>query len=434
MFNHPNPSIPSQTDMPPNHPRALPTSAPSVSAPWVVMLAGVAAAMHIGKMPPAIPALQASLGVSLLEAGFLLSTAQLAGMLMGALMGALTDGMGLRRSLLMGLALMAAASLAGTLATTAHFLLTLRVLEGLGVLLVALPVPSLLRRLVAPALLARHLGWWGAYMPTGTALALLGGPALIHVMGWQGLWGVLAAMTVGMAVWVWRSVPADPAHAPQPVAAPTGSVPSVAAGFVQRLRQTLSRPGPWLVALAFAMYSSQWLAVVGFLPSVYAQAGLDVGTAGALTALVCAVNIVGNVGAGQLLHRGRSPRALLVVGFVTMAACAWLAFHPLTATWPMLRYLACTVFSAVGGLIPGTLFYLAVRVAPSEQTASTTVGWMQQCSSTGQFMGPPLVAWVAHRAGGWHWTWVVTGMACALGLLLVWRLPHHRSPERPPQA
>jgi MFS family permease len=390
--------------------------------------------MHIGKLPPAIPALQASLGVSLLEAGFLLSAAQLAGMLLGAPMGALADGVGLRRSLLAGLVLMAVASVAGMLATSATALLALRALEGLGVLWVALPVPSLLRRLVAPSLLARHLGWWGAYMPTGAALALLGGPLIIDSTGWQGLWATLSALSAAMALGVWRAVPVDPPRPRLPSAHRDAAVARTATGFLWRLRETLSRRGPWVVALAFAMYSSQWLAVVGFLPSVYAQAGVEVTTAGALTAWVCAVNILGNVGAGQLLHRGWSPQRLLVVGFVTMGACTWLAFHPLTVPWPSLRYLACAVFSAVGGLIPGTLFYLAVRVAPSEHTASTTVGWMQQCSSAGQFAGPPLVAWVAHGAGGWHWTWAITGLACALGLLLVRCLPRNRAIHRPPPA
>jgi MFS family permease len=74
------------------------------------------------------------------------------------------------------------------------------------------------------------------------------------------------------------------------------------------------------------------------------------------------------------------------------------------------------MFSMTGGLIPGTLFSLAVRLAPDERTVSTTVGWMQQCSSLGQFAGPPLVAWVASRTGGWQWSWVVTVSCAAAGL------------------
>jgi CP family cyanate transporter-like MFS transporter len=80
------------------------------------------------------------------------------------------------------------------------------------------------------------------------------------------------------------------------------------------------------------------------------------------------------------------------------------------------------VFSLVGGLVPATLFALSLRMAPDNRTVSTTVGWMQQCSSIGQFLMPPLVGWVAKQAGGWQWTWAVTGAGCVCGLLLAGRV------------
>jgi hypothetical protein len=86
---------------------------------------------------------------------------------------------------------------------------------------------------------------------------------------------------------------------------------------------------------------------------------------------------------------------------------------------PALRYAAVLLFSGVGGLIPATLFSLAVRVAPGAHTLSTTVGWVQQWSSLGQFAGPPLVAWVASLAGGWQFTWLATGACSLAGLVLV---------------
>jgi cyanate permease len=172
------------------------------------------------------------------------------------------------------------------------------------------------------------------------------------------------------------------------------------------------------VAGCFALYSSQWLAVIGFLPSVYAQAGVSGSVAGMLTACVCGANIIGNVAAGRWLHQGWTARRLLAMGFISMGGCAWLTFSTVTEGYPLLRFVAVLTFSAVGGLLPGTLFSLAVRVAPSPHTVSTTVGWVQQCSSTGQFFGPPLVAWVAQHAQGWHLTWVVTTSASVLGLVL----------------
>jgi MFS transporter, CP family, cyanate transporter len=382
---------------------------------FIVILSGMVAALHIGKMPSAIPVLRESLGVTLVEAGFLLSMVQFAGMSVGVLVGVATDGIGLRRSVVAGQLILAIASFSGIWAQRPADLLALRALEGLGFLLVVLPAPNLIRQLVPLGELALHLGLWGTYMATGMSTALIGGPAIINALGWHGLWGLLAGASATMALWLFMHVPADrmrqgAAQAQAPAAA--------GEPWWQRLRLTLTRSGPWRVAIAFSMYSSQWLAVIGFLPSIYAQAGLSGQVAGTLTAVACLVNVTGNIAAGRLLHRRVNARHLLYVGFISMALATFLTFGQLTSEAPIVRYVAVLLFSAVGGLIPGTLFSLAVHVAPNERTVSTTVGWIQQCSSSGQFIGPPLVAWVATESGGWHWTWVATGIASIVGLLL----------------
>jgi len=389
-------------------------------AALLVIAAGVAAALHIGKLPPAIPALQAALGLSLVQAGFLLSLVQLAGMSAGVAFGVLADGLGLRRSLVSGLVLLALASALGGVATGAPMLMLLRALEGFGFLLVVLPAPGLVRQLVPTQHLSRAMGVWGAYMPLATASALLLGPLVIEGLGWRAWWWTLAALSALMAWVVLRRVPATGA----------GPRPATLLPWTQRLRHTLAARGPWLLALSFACYSGQWLAVVGFLPTIYAQAGVAPALGGALTALAAGVNIIGNVGAGRLLQRGWRPPRLLAGGFVTMGLAALLAF----GDWgqpPALRYAAVLAFSAVGGLVPGTLFALVVRLAPGEHTLSSTVGWMQQWSAFGQFAGPPLVAWLASRVGGWQYTWVATGLSALLGLLLVQRIAHALATARP---
>ena len=414
-------------------------TARSLDASLLVVLAGVSAALHVGKLPPAIPVLRDALGITLVQAGFLLSLVQLAGMALGLLVGVLADGIGLRRTVITGLLLLALASAWGGTATDANALLLARAAEGAGFLLASLPGPALIRQLVAPARLNARLGLWGTYMPLGTALALLIGPACIAAWGWPAWWWVLAALSLLMAAVVWRCVPADATRTATPAAvaathaagAPaaradsadsadsTGSAGSAgsAALWWQRLVQTLSHRGPWLVSLAFAVYSAQWLAVIGFLPDIYARAGVAPAQGAVLTALAAAVNMLGNLASGRLLQRGVAARQTLTLGYVAMAVGAMLAFAD--AGQPAaLRYSGVLLFSAVGGLIPGTLFATAVRLAPGERTVAPTVGLMQQLSFTGQFLGPPLVAWVAVRAGGWHWTWAVTGLLALGGLLI----------------
>ncbi len=378
-----------------------------IGAAWVVVAAGGVAALQVGKLPPALPALQAELGLSLVQSGFLLSMVQLAGLTLAVFMGVLADGMGLRRSMLRGLLLLALASALGGMAQSVPVLLACRALEGVGFLLVALPAPALIRRLVPGPQLAGMLGVWGAYMPTGTALALLGGPLFIPAFGWGAWWWLFAAVSLAMAAWLMRVAPADPAvqmHA------------SVALWV--RLRRTLGARGPWLVALCFGMYSGQWLAVVGFLPSIYAAAGVSGAALGALTALAAAVNMGGNMASGRLLQRGWLPRSTLWLGFTAMALGSTLAFAAFSQSWPWLRYIGVLVFSGLGGLVPGTLFSLAVRLAPGEQQVATTVGWVQQLSALGQFMGPPAAAALAARAGGWQLTPLFTVACCVAGMVL----------------
>jgi CP family cyanate transporter-like MFS transporter len=83
-----------------------------------------------------------------------------------------------------------------------------------------------------------------------------------------------------------------------------------------------------------------------------------------------------------------------------------------------IKLAAVLVFSGVGGMIPGSLFSLAVKAAPSDDTASTALGWTTQMSMLGQFCMPPVVAALATAHGGWGLSWVVTGGLCIAGVLL----------------
>ena len=217
---------------------------------WVIVLAGVCAALHVGKLPPALPVLQEALGITLVQAGFLLSAVQVASMTLGLAVGLSADSLGLRRSMLVGLSLLSFASISGGFVAHASGLLCLRALEGLGFLLVVMPAPALIRRTVDASQLSGRMGWWGTYMPTGSALALLLGPWVIAGLNWSAWWWLLGAVAALAGVAVWLCVPDVPPPAPAQNAGNDA--------WPQRLALTLQSPGPWLVALTFAVYSSQW--------------------------------------------------------------------------------------------------------------------------------------------------------------------------------
>ncbi|MFN7120611.1 MAG: MFS transporter [Hydrogenophaga sp.] len=205
----------------------------------IVLAVGVTSALHIGKLPVAIPVLRDALQLTLVQAGFLLSLVQLAGMTLGLAVGLTADRLGPRQVMLIGLVLLALGSVVGALAPGTGVLLLSRVVEGVGFLLSVLPAPGLLRRRVRHApTLSRALGWWGAYMPLGTALALLLGGVLMDQVGWRGTWVALSVLSLGSAVLLARRVAPDEASA----AAKSGLA---AVAWGPRLRKTLTAPGPW---------------------------------------------------------------------------------------------------------------------------------------------------------------------------------------------
>lgn len=377
---------------------------------YLVVLAGVTTALHIWKLPPALPKLQAELGLSLVQSGFLLSLVQMAGMMLGLLMGLFAEKIGLRRCLLLGLLLLSLASAAGAVFVDKTLMLVFRAIEGCGFLMVAMPGPALLRRLVTPNQLARLLGVWGSYMPIGAVVVLLAGSWLLSMADWRVLWWLLAIVTLVVLALAWRMLPSDPPRLARDKRSSAWRI----------VRSTLGSENIWLVALCFGFYAAQWISVIGFLPTIYALAGVSGPVAGVLTAVVAGSNALGCYGAGRLLHRGISARTLMIAGYVTMAVTTFVAFG--LSVPVLVQFLMVLVFSSIGGLIPTTLIVLVIKLAPSPETTSTSIGWMQQISAAGQFAGPPVVAWVATLAGGWASTWIFTGLCALIGIGMTLRL------------
>lgn len=377
-----------------------------------LVIVGISAALHVWKLAPALPALQNELQLSLVESGFLLSSVQIGGMSLGLMIGLFAERIGLKRCIVIGLSILVLGSVASTLTHHKTVVLLCRALEGCGFLMVVLPVPALIKRLVAPQQLSQVMGLWGCYMPMGAVITLWAGSWFLTVGSWRLLWLILGGLSLLFMVLAWRILPRD--------ARTVSTQRTQDHALLHMVSLTLRTKKVWLVAVVFCVYAAQWAGVIGFLPTFYIAGNISGALAGFLTGMVAGANILGNLGAGRLIQKKIAPHHLLFFGFTTMMVCAVLAFGlNIGLLW---QFLAILTFSAVGGLIPATCFYLAVSYAPSPQTTSSTVGWVQQLSSLGQFFGPPAVALAVNALGGWHWAWTATVSFAVVGLVLAWLL------------
>ena len=81
-----------------------------------------------------------------------------------------------------------------------------------------------------------------------------------------------------------------------------------------QVRASLAQPVPWLLGLAFGMYTLQWHAIMVWLPTyVTTTFGLGTGWAALLTLFYVVINILGNTAGSRLIHRG-VPRGKVIAG------------------------------------------------------------------------------------------------------------------------
>ncbi len=371
------------------------TSAPESADNWPRILAvfatGVTAAFLIGKAPAALPVLRQDLGLTLFEAGLVVSMFSLIAAFFGVLFGALSDRLGQRRVAVTGLVVAAGAGLAGALAADPAMLIATRIGEGLGFFMMSVTLPGLIIRLANERNRNTAMGVWGAYLPLGAGLILLIGGGAIAAVGWRGLWVAIAVcgfMMLGALLWA--------APRPAPASREDGADRT-------RVRTVMTTPGAVMLAVVFGCYSGQYMALTAFVPLILVErAGWTLSAAAAAGALVMVANTTGNLAAGLLLGKGFRRRDLMVGAAIAMAAGAIITMSE--ALPVAMRIAGAVLFASLGGMIPAALFAGVPRHAPSPAHISTVNGLMLQGVAIGQLVGPALTTLLV-KAGGGAWSW-----------------------------
>jgi MFS family permease len=369
---------------------------------WIAFLAGCVAAFQIGKTFASLALIIDELSLSLVQAGLILSLFSLIAAIAGAGFGLLADRVGHLRMALIGLALSATGSFIGAQVSSLEFLLLSRLLEGFGFILTIVALPSLISRSASEQDRPLAMGLWGAFMPAGIGMSMLITPLLVDWHGWRGLWN-----DVGIMMLLWGALLY---LAFRRSAAPAG-LQLNAVDFIAKVL----RLGPLLVVAGFVCYSSLYQSLTAFLPTMLVT-GYDVPLAQAahFGAIVVVGNIIGNVSAGWLIGRGYAPWKLLTVSFVVMGLCAMLVFASITQ--PAFKVAAGFLFSAFGGMFPGTAFVLAARYSPSPAQMALMAGFMLQGAGIGQTIGPLMVSSVVEIANDWNYANLVVAAMAAIGL------------------
>ena len=375
---------------------------------WIAFLAGCIGAFQIGKTFASLALIIDELALSLVQAGLILSLFSLIAAFAGAGFGLLSDRIGHLNTALAGLLVSACGTFLGATASGIELLLISRLIEGFGFILTIVALPSLMSQSATDQNRPLVMGIWGAFMPAGIGMSMLITPVLLEWHGWRGLWndiGLIILVWGGVLFFTFRGI---------------ASKPRIDLSMGDFIKNVL-RLAPLLVVAGFVCYSRLYQSLTAFLPTILVtDYDVPLAKAAQFGAIVVVGNIIGNVSAGWLIGRGFTPWKLLTISFIAMGLCASLVFSSISD--PLLKTIAGFLFSAFGGLFPGTAFVLAARYSISPSQMALMVGLMLQGAGIGQTIGPLMVTSVVEMMGSWDFAnLVVVGMAliglsCALAL------------------
>src|ERR1700704_4868738 len=154
---------------------------------WLLIGSGVVAAAQIGKAIISIPIIRDEMGLGFGLAGLIVATFATLGALTGIGAGVVVGRLGIRWSLIGGMAFIALGNLIGAGTSSDLVLLAARIIEGIGFFSVVLAIPSMLARIVKREERDFVMAVWSAYMPAGIMLMLCVAP-LLPTIGWRNLW------------------------------------------------------------------------------------------------------------------------------------------------------------------------------------------------------------------------------------------------------
>lgn len=360
-----------------------------------LVLAGLNMRPFLTSLSPLLGQLRQVMELSSLAASLLPAIPM---MMMGAvaLAGAsLMQRFPLQRLLIAGLALLFVALMARSSIQTDRELVISALFAGLGVGVVQMVMPGLIRQRFAKHSAAITGLWAGALMGGGGLGAALS-PWLSAHFGWESaLSGWAFPAILAMALWLTVHVPA------------AQNVEKITLPALWR------KPRAWSLALSFGLVNGGYATCVAWLPDAYHHLGWSAQAGGSLLGAMILCQVAGAL-LMPLLARKADRRPQLIISLVCqlVGMCGFL-FAPLLAPW---------LWAAIAGFGLGAAFPLAMVLAldhlPHPQAGARLVAFMQGAGFIIAGCMPFIAGQLQALTGSFNSVWMMQG-AVTLGLIVL---------------
>ena len=382
-----------------------------VRALVLVTLAAASASFCLNTVPPVAPELMRAWRINESQVGLLMSVFNITGLLL-ALPGSLVIGrIGVWSSGLWALAAVFLGSALGLVSTDFTVQVASRVVQGVGMALMALLGPTIVGQLFAPQRRGMAMGVFTTFMALGQLVMFNVGPWAVALWGWPSLWiGTTLYSLVFLVLWAFGLQNLRSNGVSEVTQGPPMQAPSLSAMFRNRAVVGL--------ATTMGLFMASFLTLMFFLPTYLAAArGVPLAEASTLASVGALVATVVALTAGGLLDRlGSRPQvaALCLIAVALMIAAV--PFLPTPLMWIPIVVLG--VFPSLAGI---NILSATTEAVPHHQ-AGLAIGVVTFGQNLGMVVGPLAFGAAIQGLG---WTMAIAGLATvcllAAGMVLTSR-------------
>ena len=363
--------------------------------------AGMLAAFQYAKIPYMLPGLMQQMDISPVQQAMVLSVIGVLGAAAGTFAGAVCLRLGLKRTLLAGLAVGVAGSLLPLLNDSYGLLLMARVVESVAHMAMVVAVPTLILSMCPPAVQPKAMALWSCYFTLTFIIAAWLVPPVVQAAGWRGVaWGHAALMVVvGVLCMGW--VKADQVTAP--------STKLTASGLWASQWRLLSQLRLLAIPATFFGYTLLFVALVSVLPKLMATTPEAI----AMWAMALPLaSLAGTLVAMTALNLGMQGYQLVRLSAAAMVlaglALLILPQHTLGAQGAVV-----IVFVLLGTLPAGIVSSIPTLFAADDPDVALVNGGLVQFGNLGNLVGSPILAAMLVQLG-----WVSIGVYLMAGALI----------------
>ncbi len=386
-------------------------------APWsalvFVLLAGLAATLNLYKVPPLMPLLIGAFKVSRGTAGLLMSVFAVAGISLAIPAGLLLDRLRGRTTGTIAVGFIVLGSGLGALSTHFGLMLVSRLVEGIGLTLMAVVAPMVIAYRFGLQKRTIALGILNIWFPLAATIALLSAPLAATRWGWQSVWwgGTLYAGIAGLLYFIFMN----------PLPRDKGDGTAAKKQKSPHSRGAFFNGDVWLMGLALCCFSVMYGSFLTWTPTfLHTVRGTSLGHSSVLMSFVPIFGLISAPLAGWFVGRILHRRLMCAIAMTLFAALLpWASVLKVQHLIPLMA-----VIGLVSSTIPTVILSLVADLSLKGKVTSMPQAVAYIGQSTGILIGPTAFGTLVDLMGGWsvaYWLLIPVGLVGAVAALLLRR-------------